>query len=145
MVEQQRQRIEQEMTKMINDLDVGFLRKMQADMHRCAANCCENKEASLERVQRCVEKCSVKINWAQSYVQTELEQLQNKLQRCIMDCNDDVRVKLGPNPSEADVEKFTTVFENCAKGCVDKQIDYMPLLLKKIKAELVKGQSETGS
>lgn len=29
MVEQQRQRIEQEMTKMINELDIDYLRKMQ--------------------------------------------------------------------------------------------------------------------
>lgn len=29
MVEQQRQRIEQEMTKMINELDLQYLRKMQ--------------------------------------------------------------------------------------------------------------------
>lgn len=29
MVEEQRQRIEQEMTKMINDLDKQYLRKMQ--------------------------------------------------------------------------------------------------------------------
>lgn len=75
----------------------------KADMHRCAAKCCENREVSVERVQKCVENCSVKINWAQSYVQRELEQLQNKLQRCVMDCNDDVRVKLGPNPSESEV------------------------------------------
>ncbi|KAJ8929499.1 hypothetical protein NQ314_017808 [Rhamnusium bicolor] len=143
MVEQQRQRIEQEMTKMINELDIEYLRKMQADMHRCAAQCCENKEVSLERVQRCVENCSVKLNWAQSYVQKELEQLQNKLQRCVMDCNDDIRVKMGPNPSESDIDKFTTLFENCAKRCVDKQIDYMPSLLKKVKTDLSKGQSQT--
>jgi hypothetical protein len=29
MVEQQRQRIEQEMTKMVNELDLEYLRKMQ--------------------------------------------------------------------------------------------------------------------
>ncbi|KAJ8942654.1 hypothetical protein NQ318_013367 [Aromia moschata] len=127
MVEQQRQRIEHEMTKMINEIDMEYLRKMQADMHRCAAQCCDNREASLERVQKCVENCSSKINWAQSYVQRELEQLQNKLQRCVMDCNDDVRV-----------EKFTSIFEDCAKKCVDKQIEYMPSLLKKIKADLSK-------
>ncbi|KAJ8973054.1 hypothetical protein NQ317_011334 [Molorchus minor] len=143
MVEQQRQRIEQEMTRMINELDLEHLRKMQADMHRCAAQCCENRESSLERVQKCVETCSVKIDWAQSYVQRELEQLQNKLQRCVMDCNDDVRVKMGPSPSDSEVAKFTGIFENCAKNCVDKQIEFMPALLKKIKADLSKSQSHT--
>lgn len=72
-------------------------------MHRCAATCCDNRDVSLERVQQCVENCSIKVNVAQSYVQTELEQLQNKLQRCVMDCNDDVRVKMGPNPTQSEV------------------------------------------
>ncbi|KAL1501881.1 hypothetical protein ABEB36_007122 [Hypothenemus hampei] len=103
MVEQQRQRIEQEMTKMINELDLQFLRKMQADMHRCAAVCCDNNKDSLERVQKCVENCSASLTWAQTYVQRELEGLQNKLQRCVMDCNDEIRVKLGPNPTDTEV------------------------------------------
>lgn len=75
-------------------------------MHRCAAECCDNKEVSLETVQKCVEQCSAKVNWAQSYVQREFEQLQNKLQRCVMDCNDDVRVKMGPNPSDSEVNNY---------------------------------------
>lgn len=103
MVEQQRQRIEQEMSKMINELDLEYLRKMQATMHRCAAKCCDNREISLESVQKCVENCSSPLNYAQNYVQRELEQLQNKLQRCVMDCNDDIRVKMGPNPTESEV------------------------------------------
>ncbi|KAG5876737.1 hypothetical protein JTB14_028611 [Gonioctena quinquepunctata] len=143
MVEQQRQRIEQEMTKMINDLDMQYLRKMQADMHRCAATCCDNRESSLERVQKCVENCSVKITWAQSYVQRELEQLQNKLQRCVMDCNDDVRVKMGPNPSESEVDTFTAIFEKCATKCVDKQLEFMPSLFRRMKADLSKGEHNT--
>ncbi|KAK9875355.1 hypothetical protein WA026_007753 [Henosepilachna vigintioctopunctata] len=136
MVEEQRQRIEQEMTKMINDLDLHYLRKMQADMHRCAAKCCDNDKISLEGVQKCVDNCSVNLNWTQNYVQTQLTQLQNKLQRCVMDCNDDIKVKMGPKPSDSEVEKFTALFENCAKNCVDKQLDYMPSLLKKMKSDI---------
>ncbi|XP_030744953.1 protein FAM136A-like [Sitophilus oryzae] len=141
MVEQQRQRIEQEMTKMINELDLQYLRKMQADMHRCAATCCDNKVVSLEGVQKCVENCSVSLSWAQNYVQRELEGLQNKLQRCVMDCNDEVKVKIGPNPKESEMDKFAKIFEDCATKCVDKQINYMPSLLKRIKADLSKGNN----
>ncbi|CAH1364580.1 hypothetical protein MTP99_000948 [Tenebrio molitor] len=140
MVEQQRQRIEQEMTKMVNELDLEYLRKMQAEMHRCAARCCDNREISLESVQKCVENCASPLNYAQNYVQKELEQLQNKLQRCVMDCNDDIRVKMGPNPTEAEISKFTSLFENCAKNCVDKQLSFMPSLLKRIKSELGRNQ-----
>ncbi|KAF7271448.1 hypothetical protein GWI33_015670 [Rhynchophorus ferrugineus] len=143
MVEQQRQRIEQEMTKMINDVDLQYLRRMQADMHRCAAACCDNREASLERVQKCVDNCSVSLNWAQSYVQQQFEGLQNKLQRCVMDCNDDVKVKIGPNPTQSEIDKYTKIFEDCATRCVDRQIDYIPSLLKKIKVDLAKGKENS--
>ncbi|XP_066255441.1 protein FAM136A-like [Euwallacea similis] len=139
MVEEQRQRIEQEMTRMINELDLQYLRKMQADMHTCAATCCNNRDSSLEKVQKCVENCSGSLNWAQNYVQRELELLQNKLQRCVMDCNDNVRVQMGPNPNEDEVEKFTKIFENCATKCVDSQVNYIPSLLKKMKNDLESG------
>ncbi|CAH0551796.1 unnamed protein product [Brassicogethes aeneus] len=140
MVELQRQRVEQEMTKLVTDIDLQYLRKMQVTMHKCAAKCCENRDLSMERVQQCVEKCSAPLNFAQSYVQKEFEQLQNKLQRCVMDCNDDIRVKMGPNPTESEIEKFTTQFEKCATKCVDKQLTYMPSLYKRMKAELEKNQ-----
>jgi len=105
-------------------------------MHKCAAACCENRDSSLEKVQRCVENCSVTLNWAQNYVQKELELLQNKLQRCVTDCNDDIRVQMGANPTENEVEKFTNIFEKCATKCVDSQVSYMPSLLKKMKNDL---------
>lgn len=79
-------------------------------MHRCAANCCDKRDISLEKVQTCVENCSAKINWAQSFVQKELEQCQNKLQRCVMDCNDDIRVKMGPNPTQPEVRAFCFLY-----------------------------------
>ncbi|ENN72783.1 protein FAM136A [Dendroctonus ponderosae] len=142
MVEEQRQRVEQEMTKLVNELDMQYLRKMQADMHRCAAACCDNRESSLERVQKCVENCSEPLNWAQNYVQEELGALQNKLQRCVMNCNDDVRVQLGVNPSDSEVDKFTKIFEKCATGCVDSQVKFIPSLLRKMKNDL---SNRTGS
>lgn len=74
-------------------------------MHRCAATCCDNRDLTLERVQKCVDNCSAKLNWAQSFVQREFEQCQNKLQRCVMDCNEDIRVKMGPNPTESEVSR----------------------------------------
>lgn len=36
------------------------------------------------------------------------------------------------------VDKFTAMFEICAEKCVDRQIEYLPSLLKQIKASLVK-------
>ncbi|KAF2896379.1 hypothetical protein ILUMI_09794 [Ignelater luminosus] len=136
MVERQKQRIEQEMTKMIDELDRNYLRKMQADMHRCAARCCDNSDLSLERVQQCVDTCSTPLNKAQNYVQKEIEHLQNRLQRCVMQCNDDIKDKMGPTPSESDVDKYSLMFENCAISCVDKHVELIPSMMKAMKTVL---------
>jgi hypothetical protein len=49
---------------------------LQADMHRCAAKCCDSNDMSIERVHQCVENCSFPLNGAQKYVQQEFEHLQ---------------------------------------------------------------------
>ncbi|XP_068622074.1 protein FAM136A isoform X2 [Battus philenor] len=72
MVEAQKYRIEQEMTKMVNELDKSYLRKMQGDMHRCAAKCCDDTQTSLERVHGCIDNCTTALNNANNYVQKEM-------------------------------------------------------------------------
>ena len=41
-------------------------------MHKCAAKCCENDQASMEATHECISNCSTKLNSAQSYVEREL-------------------------------------------------------------------------
>lgn len=48
------------------------------------------------------------------YVQSELERVQGRLQRCVMDCNDSIKDKMPPNPTEDQVAKYTDQFERCA-------------------------------
>ena len=46
------------------------------------------------KVQRCVERCSGPAQRAQQYVQSELEQFQNSLGRCVQMCQDDIKDKV---------------------------------------------------
>ncbi|GLV39751.1 uncharacterized protein CBL_08183 [Carabus blaptoides fortunei] len=139
MVEEQRQRVEQEMTKMIDELDRSYLRKMQVKMHQCAAACCEDQNGSIERVQQCVQRCSAPLNNAQDYVQQEIEHTQSRLKRCVMQCNDEIKDRMGPAPSERDAQKYSDMFEKCAVKCVDKHIELLPTVLKAMKTVLAKG------
>ena len=45
-------------------------------MYRCSASCCENKDLTMDEVQRCIDRCSEPINKAQTFMQTELQGLQ---------------------------------------------------------------------
>lgn len=53
-------------------------------MHLCAAKCCDDKNASMDSVHGCIERCSTPVNRAQQYLQKELGDYQGRLQRCVM-------------------------------------------------------------
>uniref|UniRef100_A0A182K5N7 Protein FAM136A n=1 Tax=Anopheles christyi TaxID=43041 RepID=A0A182K5N7_9DIPT len=136
MIEQQKQRIEMEITKQLDDLDRNVLRKMQADMHDCAARCCKDSVSSMDTVQQCVERCSVPAQRAQQHVETEINSFNSRLQRCVMDCNDTIKDKMGPNPSESDIAKYTAEFERCAIKCVDKHVAILPNMFASMRKVL---------
>ncbi|KAF2354474.1 Protein of unknown function DUF842 eukaryotic [Trinorchestia longiramus] len=103
MAEKAQIRIQESMTSLVDDLDKSFLRGMQRTMHLCAAECCEKKEASVDQVHRCIETCSTPLHQAQTFVQNELAQFQERLQRCVLVCQDRVKDRVTANTSESQV------------------------------------------
>lgn len=72
----------------INIAYTVLLMLFQQEMHLCAAKCCDDKNASIDTVQSCIERCSQPVNRAQRYIQSEMEGFQGRLQRCVMVCYD---------------------------------------------------------
>lgn len=136
MVEEQRRRVEENMNNMVEEIDKSYLRKMQGDMHRCAATCCDNEVYSVQKVHNCIENCSTSLNKAQQYIQKEFERSQNRLQRCILDCNDKIKDQMGPNPTQKEVDRYSDDFEKCATKCVDNYCEVLPSLEKTMKKVL---------
>ncbi|KPJ10933.1 Protein FAM136A [Papilio machaon] len=110
MVEAQKYRIEQEMTKLINELDRTYLRKMQGDMHRCAAKCCDE---TINYICLKLQHNHIRLNNIQCYPWP----MTNKL-----------------------VDKCTINFEKCAVRCVDKHMDLLPSMMKTMKSVLASGK-----
>lgn len=48
-------------------------------MFRCSARCCEDDTASMQEVQRCIERCHAPLAQAQAIVTAELEHFQVRL------------------------------------------------------------------
>nr|CAD7264870.1 unnamed protein product [Timema shepardi]CAD7440260.1 unnamed protein product [Timema bartmani] len=142
MVEEQKERVETAMQKLVNDVDKIYLRKLQGDMHRCAAKCCDNNDLTVEKVHQCVERCSISLHQAQNFVQVEIDHMHNRLQRCVMQCNDEIKDKMGPNPNENEVMRYTQMFEKCTVKCVDTHIDLIPNLLARMKQVLAQGKQQ---
>uniref|UniRef100_T1IIX2 Protein FAM136A n=1 Tax=Strigamia maritima TaxID=126957 RepID=T1IIX2_STRMM len=129
-------RVQLAVDKFLTDIDKFSLRKLQANMHACALKCCQNEDASLEQVQRCVQDCSGPLSSAQSYVQTEMNSFQDRLQRGVLECQDKIRDKIGPNTSEDDVMVYRGEFEKCVDKCADTHINLLPLMFKRMKETL---------
>jgi len=132
------QKITESMGEMINEIDKSHLRKIQLRMHQCAAKCCGDTKASLEDTHSCIELCSRNVHMAQNYVQKEVGGFQERLQRCVLDCQDRTKDKIGSNPTEAEMDKLKSEFEGCAVQCVNQHMDLMPNLIKRMKAALDK-------
>ncbi|KAH8277581.1 hypothetical protein KR018_001684 [Drosophila ironensis] len=162
MVEQQKKRLENAISDMIEDMYRTHLRRMQVSevagsqialrikhvpipkskMHVCAARCCDDEKGTLESVQNCIEKCAAPLMDAQDYLQHELGQFQNRLQSCVRDCNTDARSSLPRNPNDSDMSRSQHLFENCTGNCVEKHINLLPGLLKSIKQTLDRGTTK---
>ncbi|ELT98265.1 hypothetical protein CAPTEDRAFT_220338 [Capitella teleta] len=125
---------------LITDIDKDHLRKMQASMYHCSAACCEKPHYNMDDTQRCVERCSGPITQAQQFIQTELGNFQDRLQRCAMDCQDKTRDKMGPNTTEAQAASYRGDMEKCVMKCADTHVALVPSMMKKMKEVLQKHQ-----
>ena len=90
----------------------------------------------MESVHQCVENCTRQLSQSQNYVQNELSQFQERLQRGILLCQDRIKEKVGPNPGEAELRHYKNEFESCAVQCVDYHINQLPSLMQKITKNL---------
>ncbi|GIY87078.1 hypothetical protein CDAR_255861 [Caerostris darwini] len=129
-------RVKEAINALLEDIDRSCMRSMQRDMHLCAAKCCDNRSLSMEETHHCIEGCSKTINEAQTFMQNELTNFQDRIQRCVMQCQDNIRDKITPSTTEAEVSGFKKNFESCVVKCADTHIDLIPSTLKRMKEVL---------
>ena len=91
---------------------------------------------SLSDVIACKERCEAPLMRAQKYVQSELERYQESLQRCVLSCQDDIKDKVTPNTSEADIERYRREFDECGIRCCDTSVAKLPALSKRVMEAL---------
>lgn len=90
----------------------------------------------MDQVMQCVERCSRDLSRGQNYVQNELTQFQERLQRGVLMCQDRVRESMSGNPTDSELRRHKADFEACAVACVDHHIGQLPSLMEKVKKNL---------
>ncbi|CAD5116642.1 DgyrCDS5513 [Dimorphilus gyrociliatus] len=139
-MEAAQERVKNAVTSMIRDLDRDYFRKMQVKMYEDSANCCRNESLSMEDTQRCIERCTVSVQQAQHFMESELAQLQNRLQRCAMDCQDKARDEISKNSSSSG-SRYKYDVEGCMVKCADSHLELIPNIKKRVKEFVNQGSS----
>ena len=111
-------RVQVGVENLVNSVEKSFLRSKQREAFLCAANCCTRTEDSSMLVQNCVDNCQQPAlnaqvilvfsknlytlkDWAsfayhfQKFLQNEIEDLQNRFQRGVSQCQDKVKDRYG--------------------------------------------------
>ena len=140
MAEEAQHRVQSAIRNFVNDVDRTHLRGMERSMHLCAADCCTDTKSSINDVLACKERCEGPTLRAQRFVQSELERFQEALSRCVLGCQDDIRDKVTPNATEAEIDKYRKEFDACAIKCCDSNVARLPMLSKKVMEALKSGQ-----
>ncbi|KAM6395613.1 protein FAM136A [Rhynochetos jubatus] len=130
MAEAARGRVQAAVESAVQGLERERIRGMQGAMFRCSARCCEDSAASMQEVQRCIERCHAPLAQAQAIVTAELEQFQDRLSRCTLHCTDRAKDALEAGGAEASVRGQ---LDACLATCGDDHLRLVPAMAKKMK------------
>ena len=111
--------------QVMDDIDKTKIRPIcKASLLKMAA--CTDL-ATRPQVDNCMQKSQQGMTVAQNVLQSEMQQFQQRLERCMLDCQDNAR---DANYKSDDARE--KLFYSCATTCVDKNM----ALLKGVKARI---------
>ena len=118
--------------EMVQEIDTKHLRPLRKQGYLDMAKCCD-APLGREAFQACLQRAQVPQQAAEQFVQNELQEFQERLQRTAMACQDEVRDRGVTNPDRA-----TAQFERCISREFEKHIQRLPQMQKRIVTELGK-------
>ncbi|KAK6781843.1 hypothetical protein RDI58_019639 [Solanum bulbocastanum] len=104
---------------------------LQQAYFKCAYECFDRRKKQ-EEIDNCVEYCSVPVLKAQNFIESEMADFQEKMNRSLMVCQDKFEAaKLQKNKSDAIKD-----MESCVDQSVQDSIKTLPHLVGKFKVSL---------
>ncbi|KAL3683811.1 hypothetical protein R1sor_001833 [Riccia sorocarpa] len=106
---------------------------LQRSFYECGLNCFNNKKASQNEVQSCLNKCQQPLQRAQMVVDNELNRFQERLERSFMVCRDKVESYDG---TPADDQTKLKQMESCMELSLQEHVKVLPRLASNIQAQI---------
>lgn len=118
---------------MMEDLDKKRLRIMQKNIYLKMASCYDIDNPNSR--EECFQRSSIPIKRAQQLIGNEMNQFQDRLQRCTMACEDDVKDRFDIT-NEKNMDKIQQHHFQCASQCVEKQLALLKSVHNKIDKDI---------
>ena len=124
--------------KMTHTHDDAIQKK--GEMFRCSAHCCDDTSTSSNDMQRCLERCAAPAMKADKFMQEQMQDIQERFQRCAMSCADKIKDQAGSyGDLSASNPKNREAMEACVVKCGDEMIKVLPSMTKKMREWFNKG------
>jgi hypothetical protein len=130
------QRLQTAVETTLDALEKDTLRPLRGAGFLCASKCCDSKTSNMAELQNCVSACQQKAAAAEQAMSKELQQFQERVQRCAVSCTDDAREKLptdGSEPSPAVMASLEAQVNSCVNTCVDMNISKLSSLADRVR------------
>jgi hypothetical protein len=123
--------------KMMDNVDAKYLRSMQKETYLKMAGCFD-KHSTSQSLQNCLQTQDILMKSVQQMIQNEMNQFQERLQRCSMGCQDEVNDKfsLTSDSSQNEIAKAEQHILKCSGVCIDKHIALLGPLEKNIVSKI---------
>jgi hypothetical protein len=135
-------RIEGEAKQTIDEIERTLLRPIARKAYACVVKCYDDagQKGSTEQIDRCSRQCQVPYQYANNVLQQEIGQFQNRLNRAMMQCNDEASAMITPDVQN-DARKMQKV-EDTVINCISKTVDHHIKQLIPMKQRIEAGLKE---
>mmetsp|Transcript_15826 Transcript_15826/g.34257 ORF Transcript_15826/g.34257 Transcript_15826/m.34257 type:complete len:150 (-) Transcript_15826:599-1048(-) len=132
--------IEGDLTKMVDEIERFQLRPLGRKMHACIISCYDKagKNGRKEQIEQCSQQCQIPNQKAAAATQQEIANFQNRLNRAMMQCNDEAQGMITPD-MQHDSRKMKKVegsLLNCIQGAVNKSTAGLKPMKQRIESQM---------
>lgn len=130
-------KLESEARATLDEIEREHLRGIAKKAYQCAVTCYDKAgtRGSTEALENCVRSCQMPHQQSQNYVQQEVNQYQNRLNRAMQECSDRARDEMKPG-YENDAKAMAKVEDKLLR-CMQKTVDEYIGMLKPLKSRIL--------
>ncbi|CAF1081553.1 unnamed protein product [Adineta steineri] len=130
-MEDSQRKLNDAISTMAGTLHRNYLRRIYGDAFNCSYRCTEDPSLDPLKFNQCVEKCSSKITQAEQSMSQEMNNVQERLMRCIRSCEDKAK-----DTNDKDENRLRSGFESCVVNCANEIQQMLPKIESRISDQL---------